>query len=270
MGTKIAFLLFLCLASCRLGEYTTQCEAQERTCIVEHPQGKCTEGELKCNGDGDGVCKPPDPKDSETGCNGKDDNCNGHTDEGFPLIWSDEDDKGVYGPQPTLQVRDSVTDEPNTCYVGRGVCRRRGTVGCNPEQRGSVCFAPQVKPEKDVPAKNHPFQNADPMKPDVNNPWDWDCDGTVYRYSCSGPTCDRVSFFGDYRTGSCGVDAPMDLKVECKRYGSDSCGNQWSGLKYCGACGATPVVYRCQWDSNKMACVPSMPDAVSGYEVRCL
>jgi hypothetical protein len=89
--------------------------------------GQCRrEGVLNCSGDGSGLDCSADPgAPAPELCNGLDDNCNGSTDELWPL-------KGT------------------VCTVGLGQCVASGVFECNPAQDGILCNASEGAPHTEV------------------------------------------------------------------------------------------------------------------------
>ena len=86
--------------------------------------GTCRSGTQTCNGNMLGACTGEVGPSTEL-CNGLDDNCNGMTDEGFPV--------------------------GGACDNGQqGVCRQTGTLVCNAAGTGTTCTAPTVTPGIEV------------------------------------------------------------------------------------------------------------------------
>jgi len=87
-----------------------------QVCLVG--QGECQRaGTLVCNAAGTGLqCSATPGAGTQETCDGKDNDCDGSTDEEWP-------DKG------------------KVCTVGTGVCLRTGTYVCNPAQTGIICNA---------------------------------------------------------------------------------------------------------------------------------
>ncbi len=90
-------------------------------------KGQCeSEGVYTCNEKGDGVlCNATLLFPSDEICDGKDNNCDGSTDEIF-------------------------TDLNKECEVGKGECKTAGLYICAPDGKGVVCNAIEKEPQKEI------------------------------------------------------------------------------------------------------------------------
>lgn len=106
----------------------------------------CPFGTFRCKADGSGVeCVEEIRTDIVERCNGLDDDCDGETDEGFPV--------------------------GKTCEVGLGACRQIGKWRCSSDGSGVVCSAVPSEPGPEVCA----------------NLIDDDCDGLTDEDECLAP-----------------------------------------------------------------------------------
>ncbi|TNE49014.1 MAG: hypothetical protein EP343_14160 [Deltaproteobacteria bacterium] len=155
--------------------------------------GPCKMGTQTCTGGKWGTCEGDVYPDAET-CNGKDDNCDGKTDESFPDKGKDCTPTGSTGCKEGKWtcVQGSKVCEPNkpvpetcnqkdddcdgtvdngfplglTCSAGFGLCRKTGVyTSCATDGKSAVCSA---KPDLTQKKSNDPC-----------NGFDDDCDGDV-------------------------------------------------------------------------------------------
>lgn len=89
-------------------------------CTIKNGFGVCV-GKTVCV-EGTLICDAPAPRPER--CNGLDDNCDGATDEGFPV-----DEK---------------------CYAGRGACRTVGKYRCSDDGESVVCGAVPIDPQSEI------------------------------------------------------------------------------------------------------------------------
>jgi len=166
---------------------------------------ECSEGKGECEAKGKTVCSPdgkkvecnakPKPPSKDL-CNGKDDDCNGKIDEGYPsrgkactMGKGECKRKGTYrclangygvecDAKPGAPIQelcngrdddcDGQTDEDfanqgKSCAAGKGICLNHGTLDCSKDKKSLVCSA--------VPKKGLSTDPCDGL--------DNDCDGTV-------------------------------------------------------------------------------------------
>ncbi|MCX7943488.1 MAG: MopE-related protein [Deltaproteobacteria bacterium] len=96
-----------------------------KVCVIG--KGQCeSSGVYTCDEKGEGViCNAPLILPSEEICDGRDNNCDGNTDEGF-------------------------ADLGSPCYMGKGECKSEGSYICAPDGKGVVCNAIPKEPQKET------------------------------------------------------------------------------------------------------------------------
>lgn len=102
-----------------------QCKpGQTRPCGTD--QGECTKGKQTCNSKGRWgiVCVGESKPNNET-CNGKDDDCDGSIDNGFPGLGT-------------------------ACSVGKGECKRVGRIACKVDGSGVACNVQPGAPTRET------------------------------------------------------------------------------------------------------------------------
>ena len=170
--------------------------------------GVCGTGQVVCRSDTSGaICSTdpegPDSPASPEACNGLDDDCDGETDEDYPVgrdcesgtglcrasgIWRCSSDGWTVTcdaahPDPVPEVCgngldddcDGETDEGfpvgDVCQDGQGACRVFGKWACSPDGAGVLCLAQPGEPGREV----------------CGNRIDDDCDGETDEPDCLAP-----------------------------------------------------------------------------------
>ncbi len=133
--------------------------------------GECyTQGVYVCSADGtEALCTADPPSGSPEQCDGDDDDCNGHIDDGWSLACSSACGDGFRfcingqqgpctAPQPQPEICDGFdnncnnsTDEGfalgNNCQAGTGLCLSLGYTVCNADGSGTMCNAVAGTPQ---------------------------------------------------------------------------------------------------------------------------
>ena len=211
------------------------CQAGEGVCL--------SFGITACTPDGAAVAcnaSPGEPGD-ET-CNGRDDDCDGQTDESFAGVGDPcfagegtcarpgvarcapdgnqvvcDADPGVPSPETCNGLDDdcdgafdeTYADLNTACSAGRGLCRRGGVRVCSDDQQSTVCNA-----------------SAAPAQADICNGLDDDCDGqTDEGFPSVGAVC-------------------SEGRGLCRKIGVNVCSNDGQSVT-CGAQADAPLAERC-------------------------
>lgn len=242
---RVLLLVFsVLLVGCSLGDYKVQCDEG-----TEPPglgcEKMCGTWRASCSLETGWQCVGG-PDKTEGSCNGKDDNCNGKIDEGFPVLYEqemfDSDGKTIVFKKVSLEVGED-------CFAGRGVCRRKGKVVCAADNKNSFCDA---KPGQPQAPQSSPVPPA--TYPDVINPWDWNCDGTVKKYMFTAN-----SYIENLSFDSPCMKESAEIINRCKSFGGGAQGGPSSCEQkgwelYCGSCGENISAVRCSWVQNGSYC----------------
>ncbi len=211
MNLKWTLALPVLLGCCDLGNYTVGSAPADLTvagpCTPLAKQdcdtgmlGICANGFQTCQSDRQwGNCASiVIPGQVAEACDGLDNNCDGHVDEGF--VWKD----------PVISMDVSIGQ---SCCAGAGVCRRcNGTVACR------VAGVPSCDATV-IPPPNNSWHAA--AQPPDGGTYDWNCDGKVDAILCRNCTEEPVAA-NDDRLSICRpfLDcSKLKTKADCEAVG---------------------------------------------------